>query len=87
MKMRALLLILSIVLTACGTLEDMAHEKYKTLSSSRIGCATNEIETKFTGATMTTSSWIATCKGQKYYCQSRDSLGERDKDVSCTAAK
>lgn len=87
MKIRTLLLVLPVVLSACADLQGILDQSKKSVSSTKIGCHPNEIEISNAAGTMTTSTWVATCKGQKYYCGGRDSVGEPMQDISCTAAK
>jgi hypothetical protein len=86
-KIRALAIcIVPVVLSACAAIPGMT-ERRQVVTSSKIGCPANEITISEIAGTMTTSTWVATCKGQKYYCGGRNSVGEPMQDISCTAAK
>lgn len=43
---------------------------YKQQSSGQIGCPEDQIEVSNVDQGMTTKTWVATCKGKKFYCSS-----------------
>ena len=67
-----LVAFLSISLTGCAALID---NKVKNFTASQIGCPAEEIMVK--DFSLSTETWIAECRGIKYYCSS----------TSCTKAK
>ncbi len=53
------------------------------VSSGRVGCAPDAIAVSARQVGVNTSSWTATCHGQRYYCSGTDML----RGVSCVAVK
>lgn len=53
------------------------------VSSGHVGCAPEAIAVSARQVGVNTSSWIATCHGEHYYCSGTDML----RGVSCVAVK
>ena len=68
---------IALLVAGCTTVGDM-----KGMSSGHIGCLPNEITISDHSETMSTISWIATCKEKPYVCN-QDQSGF-NQTVTCT---
>lgn len=59
---------------------------YKAASSGQIGCPEEGIEITDVSHTLTTNSWVATCKGKRFYCNSVSSSGMGSNQTNCKQA-
>lgn len=63
--MRFLLLVTLSALSLSGC---AMHSEKASLSSGQIGCAPSQITISDDDVTFRTASWVATCKGKRFYC-------------------
>jgi hypothetical protein len=70
-------IILIIMATGCAT------GFYKSSSSGQIGCPEDQIEISDVSSQLRGQTWIATCKGRRFYCNSTSSGGMGSNQITC----
>jgi hypothetical protein len=65
--MRSTILLFAILssTTATACVTTLTYQRY---SSGSVGCPPAEVEISDQQESMTSSSWTATCRGQRFYC-------------------
>jgi len=74
--MRHIALALTTIFAISGC---AMHSEKASLSSGQIGCAPSQITISDDDVTFRTASWVATCKGKRFYC-----VRKAYDDTNCT---
>lgn len=71
-----------VMVVSCAT----STEYYQKLSASRVGCMPKDVKLSDMDKGLVNQSWVATCKGEKHYCQSSPDSDSSFK-VNCSKLK
>jgi hypothetical protein len=70
-------IVLVMMTTGCAT------GFYKSSSSGQIGCSQDQIEISNVSSQLRGQTWVATCKGRRFYCNSTSSSGFGSNQITC----
>ena len=68
--------VIALSLAGCST-------AYKSYTSGQIGCAEDAIEITNLDQGLYNSTWVATCKGKRFFCSQTGGSGTTVKQVTC----
>jgi hypothetical protein len=78
MEMKIVYVFVAILATACSS-----AGFYKSSSSGQIGCPEDQIEISDVSSQLRGQTWIAACKGRRFYCNSTSSSGFGSNQITC----